>query len=542
MPKIKTDLLKVKGEDGKWHYVPAVGENGTTSGAVLYDREQSLTEEEQARARENIGAVSGDEVEGAIGEFADEVQTALEDKITSPQTAAVGDVLTVEEVNEDGKPVKWKGIDKIPTDNLPVLGRYEGFNKYDCVGMICNVADSIELTGADPALYKLCKLIPRFAQHGNEGLGYSDGAVNLMTTRDVKIHTQTTEADFQNIDYSANIYLDHGGEMDEKWGLTKEDFPIISYPLNQTGSPPRWTHLVYTASGKIYRTSNAATSAYGDKYTAVLMNPQPTIELDETLTESGKAADSKAVGEKFAEIEDEYATRLDEITDTLDSVDEVLSEHGEKISSNSEKITELEEKVDGVVSWDYTQGLPEVAGYTYSGTSGKAVMQSNGVAMSAGAKYIFPFVSAEESTVEMNFTIEKNSSSYWGFLVTVSNGSKGIRLSMQTGELYFCENTSNNLWKCSIAEGMEHTLEIIFYDTVKADVYLDGEMILEKAISYPTYTTTYLEQNNSGVTVLHSIKYKIPAAETYTKSEIDEMFGTYVTAVDALIGGSDGNS
>lgn len=90
MPKIEKDLLKVKGSDGQWHYVPAVGveggstptwdavqnkpfeslgdglsvENGVLSAkggtggspnAVQYT-EQTLTDEQKAQARKNIGA------------------------------------------------------------------------------------------------------------------------------------------------------------------------------------------------------------------------------------------------------------------------------------------------------------------------------------------------------------------------------------------------------------------------------------------------------------------------------------------------------
>lgn len=89
MPKIEKDLLKVKGSDGQWHYIPAVGggdtptwgavqnkpfstlgdglevdENGVLSvpeggggsaNAVQYVA-QLLTDEQKAQARENIGA------------------------------------------------------------------------------------------------------------------------------------------------------------------------------------------------------------------------------------------------------------------------------------------------------------------------------------------------------------------------------------------------------------------------------------------------------------------------------------------------------
>lgn len=89
MPKIEKDLLKVKGSDGQWHYVPAVGgsvdtaptwdevqnkpfstlgsglevdengvlsaEGGGSDNAVQYVA-QELTDEQKTQARENIGA------------------------------------------------------------------------------------------------------------------------------------------------------------------------------------------------------------------------------------------------------------------------------------------------------------------------------------------------------------------------------------------------------------------------------------------------------------------------------------------------------
>lgn len=94
MPKIEKDLLKVKGSDGQWHYIPAVGggdtptwaavqnkpfeslggglevdENGVLSAkggaggsanAVQYVA-QSLTDEQKVQARENIGAKAATE-------------------------------------------------------------------------------------------------------------------------------------------------------------------------------------------------------------------------------------------------------------------------------------------------------------------------------------------------------------------------------------------------------------------------------------------------------------------------------------------------
>lgn len=116
---------------------------GSKKGTVRYDVAQELTDDEQAQARGNIGAVSVDEVETALDELSDSVnesleeiadiveggfnaagdaivsiKTALDDKVDAPQTASVGDVLTVEEVDEDGKPVKWRASDVLYDEDV----------------------------------------------------------------------------------------------------------------------------------------------------------------------------------------------------------------------------------------------------------------------------------------------------------------------------------------------------------------------------------------------------------------------------------------
>lgn len=53
MPIIKAKRLRVLGEDGKWHDIPAID---NTASAVKYIP-QELTDEQKAQARENIGAL-----------------------------------------------------------------------------------------------------------------------------------------------------------------------------------------------------------------------------------------------------------------------------------------------------------------------------------------------------------------------------------------------------------------------------------------------------------------------------------------------------
>lgn len=119
-------------------YICTGVEGGYTWSAVVSDTEdavtytaQTLTEEQKTQARANIGAgtsnFSGsyndlsnkpnipaasviDTTLTKSGQAADAKAAgdAIGKKIDAPQTAAVGEVLTVEEVGEDGKPKKWK--------------------------------------------------------------------------------------------------------------------------------------------------------------------------------------------------------------------------------------------------------------------------------------------------------------------------------------------------------------------------------------------------------------------------------------------------
>lgn len=82
--------------------------------AVKYIPEKK-TDEEKANARDNIGAES---VKNKVSEIGDDdgthyptvgaVKAELDKKIDNPQAASIGEVLTVEEVDENGKPTKWK--------------------------------------------------------------------------------------------------------------------------------------------------------------------------------------------------------------------------------------------------------------------------------------------------------------------------------------------------------------------------------------------------------------------------------------------------
>ncbi len=127
-----------RNEDTQKLYICTATAGGYTWAAVVSDTEdavtytaQTLTEEQKTQARANIGAgtsnFSGsyndlndqpnipaatviDTTLSKSGQAADAKAAgdAIEKKIDAPQVAKVGEVLTVEEVDAEGKPKKWK--------------------------------------------------------------------------------------------------------------------------------------------------------------------------------------------------------------------------------------------------------------------------------------------------------------------------------------------------------------------------------------------------------------------------------------------------
>lgn len=101
--------------------------------AVKYVPEKRK-DKEKAIARQNIDAeYTGNKVQSIDGEVTDDqypsataVKKALDNKIDAPQVGKVGEVLTVEEIGDDGKPKKWKTqkVEKDWNENDPTKPGY----------------------------------------------------------------------------------------------------------------------------------------------------------------------------------------------------------------------------------------------------------------------------------------------------------------------------------------------------------------------------------------------------------------------------------
>ena len=140
-------------------YICTGVEGGYTWAAVVSDTEdavtytaQTLTEEQKTQARANIGAGTSN-FSGSYNDLNDQpnitaakvIDTTLSKsgnaadakaagdaigkKIDAPQTAQVGEVLTVEEVDAEGKPKKWKTAAVDPKSIKDMY--YEGFDAID---------------------------------------------------------------------------------------------------------------------------------------------------------------------------------------------------------------------------------------------------------------------------------------------------------------------------------------------------------------------------------------------------------------------------
>lgn len=113
--------IKWEGADGVFSGPPPRPDHAYQR-AVKYVPEKRK-DKEKAIARQNIDAeYAGNKVQSISDSVTDDqypsataMKKALDNKIDAPQVAQVGEVLTVEEIGEDGKPKKWK-TQKVETE------------------------------------------------------------------------------------------------------------------------------------------------------------------------------------------------------------------------------------------------------------------------------------------------------------------------------------------------------------------------------------------------------------------------------------------
>ena len=173
------------------------------------------------------------------------------------------------------------------------------------------------------------------------------------------------------------------------------------------------------------------------------------------------------------------------------------------------------------VDWNHTDGAPEDKGLTFSGTAGTSVLQDNGLLLSPGAEYKPPLLSASSSVMECVFVIPTFATYQYGFLMQLTNGTKGIRISCYLNQLRYNNNTSNNITVANLETNTEYTLRIEWDDTTGADVYLNGERVITGGSTVYTLGENMIRQTHSGTTLLKSVSFQCDAEEVVEISTIN---------------------
>ena len=166
---------------------------------------------------------------------------------------------------------------------------------------------------------------------------------------------------------------------------------------------------------------------------------------------------------------------------------------------------------DGIktgIEWDYVDGMPEDNGLAFTGTAGTAVLQDDGVLLSAGAEYKFPVLTAKSATLECVFSIPSFATYQYGFRMQLTNGTTGIRISCYLNELRFNQNTNSNLAIAQLEIDTEYTLRIEWNETDGANVYLNGSQVLTNASTIYALDEIDIGQFHSGTTLLKSVSFQ----------------------------------
>lgn len=177
----------------------------------------------------------------------------------------------------------------------------------------------------------------------------------------------------------------------------------------------------------------------------------------------------------------------------------------------------------GVFDWSFEDGMLEDNGYTYTGTDGAAAMEAEGLSLTSGALYVLPKATAHHATLEIKFKIQEFATRYYGFCPRLTNGTKGIKVSIYNGKLFYNQATSNNLSVADLAVDTDYTLRIEFDETTGGNVWLNDEQVITNGFTNYELPENVLYQEHSGKTLLQSIKYSF-----------DDTAGGEVTSINGI--------
>ena len=299
-------------------YICTGVEGGYTWAAVVSDTEdavtytaQTLTEEQKAQARSNIGAgtsnFSGsyndlndqpnipaatviDTTLSKSGQAADAKAAgdAIGKKIDAPQTAQVGEVLTVQEVDAEGKPKKWKTAPYASgggTDEQSVEPQEEDIPKIFFGGALAQT--------------KTVSVVPfRYISKTKDVSGYAEVKAQGNSSMSYPKKNQTVKM-FKDAACSQKMKIDFKGWGKQSKHCYKANWIDISHARNVV-SARLWGDIVksrsnYSQLPELYRTSPNqgaidgfpvkvyAAGIYQGRYTLNIPKDKWTFNMDDKL-------------------------------------------------------------------------------------------------------------------------------------------------------------------------------------------------------------------------------------------------------------------
>lgn len=306
--------LKYRGKDGQWHPLPVVVQDASggvstisgrgaptsaTQGKVnqLYRNEDTqklyictATDGGYTWAAVSGGSVDVDATLTKSGQAADAKAAgdAIDKKIDAPQVAQVGEVLTVEEVNEGGKPIKWKTAPYASgggTDEQSVEPQEEDIPKIFFGGALAQT--------------KTVSVVPfRYISKTQDVSGYAEIKAQGNSSMSYPKKNQTVKM-FKDAACSQKMKIDFKGWGKQNKHCYKANWIDISHARNVV-SARLWGDIVksrsnYSQLPELYRTSPNqgaidgfpvkvyAAGIYQGRYTLNIPKDKWTFNMDDKL-------------------------------------------------------------------------------------------------------------------------------------------------------------------------------------------------------------------------------------------------------------------